>query len=210
MSNLAVSSQSVVASSGVLSSGVVSADHLTPDALFIYMQTRLDDIDKQANTAFSKQQKIGAIHEQLDRITNAYAKLDKDQGGALTQADIIEVESALKELEALDPGLAAKVREGLKWDESAQSQRPATAEEAVLFGVEEGDMITELGVSKETLAGAQTTVGNVTKQLESSAQLEMIQLQSVMSARQTAIQLCTNLVSALGKSNEAIVGNIGH
>jgi hypothetical protein len=49
----------------------------------------------------------------------------------------------------------------------------------------------------------------VTKDIESSAQLDMIRLQSIMSARQTAIQLSTNLVAALGESTKAIVSNIG-
>jgi len=37
----------------------------------------------------------------------------------------------------------------------------------------------------------------------------MIRLQSIMSARQTAIQLATNLMSALGESTKSIVSNIG-
>jgi hypothetical protein len=206
---------SIQSLSNVLSMGVVSSDHLTPDALFIYMQTRLNDIDKQANVAFTKQQKIGAIHEQLDRITNVVATLDKDAGGTLKHAQVKEVEGALGELDHLDPGLAAKLRESLGWTESKPTHTPTT-EEAASLQLPANDVglvemvFDDVNLSKEATSQATTTLGNITKQLESSAQLEMIQLQSVMSARQTAIQLCTNLVSALGKSTEAIVGNVGH
>jgi hypothetical protein len=37
----------------------------------------------------------------------------------------------------------------------------------------------------------------------------MIQLQSLMSQRQQAIQMCTNMVQALGQSSQAVAANIG-
>ena len=46
--------------------------------------------------------------------------------------------------------------------------------------------------------------------LNSSSELQMIQLQSLMSERQTAIQLTTNLVQSLGDQSEKIVDNVGH
>ena len=46
------------------------------------------------------------------------------------------------------------------------------------------------------------------KDIESSAQMDMINLQSLMGARQTAIQLSTNLVAALAESMKAVVTNI--
>jgi hypothetical protein len=49
----------------------------------------------------------------------------------------------------------------------------------------------------------------VVKDSDSGSQLDMIHLQSIMSARQTAIQLSTNLVAALAESTKAIVSNIG-
>jgi hypothetical protein len=39
--------------------------------------------------------------------------------------------------------------------------------------------------------------------------MNMISLQSIMSARQTAVQLATNLISALGESSKAIAANAG-
>lgn len=49
----------------------------------------------------------------------------------------------------------------------------------------------------------------LTKDLESASQMDMIRLQSLMSSRQTAIQLATNMISALGESSKAIAANIG-
>jgi hypothetical protein len=46
--------------------------------------------------------------------------------------------------------------------------------------------------------------------LNSGAELQMIQLQSIMSQRQTAIQITTNLVQALGDQLNKIADNVGH
>jgi hypothetical protein len=43
----------------------------------------------------------------------------------------------------------------------------------------------------------------------SSSQLNMINLQSLMSQQQTAIQITTNLVQQLGQQNQAIATNVG-
>ena len=50
----------------------------------------------------------------------------------------------------------------------------------------------------------------VSSSVNSSSELEMIQLQSFMSQRQTAIQLTTNLVQSLGDQLNKIADNIGH
>jgi hypothetical protein len=52
-------------------------------------------------------------------------------------------------------------------------------------------------------------IDGLSKDVESSSQMNMIHLQSLMSSRQTAIQLATNLISSLGESSKAIAANIG-
>jgi hypothetical protein len=39
--------------------------------------------------------------------------------------------------------------------------------------------------------------------------MDMIHLQSLMSARQTAVQLSTNMIAALSDSSKAIATNVG-
>ncbi len=47
------------------------------------------------------------------------------------------------------------------------------------------------------------------KELNSGAQMDMIHLQSLMSSRQTAVQLSTNLIKSLGETADAVAGNTG-
>lgn len=58
----------------------------------------------------------------------------------------------------------------------------------------------------ELVSGLQGAIND----LNSGAELQMIGLQSLMSQRQTAVQLTTNLVQALGDQANKIAQNIGH
>lgn len=55
-----------------------------------------------------------------------------------------------------------------------------------------------------------TAVQNIQKDQNSSTELSMINLQSLMSQRQEAIQLCTNLVQSLGDQVNKVAENVGH
>jgi hypothetical protein len=196
-----------------LSSGIVTVNNLTPDALMIYLQDRMGDIDTQANAAFEKQKTTGAIQKYTADIQNELGKLP-EVGGDLP--DTPKIAEALKQLDLLAPDFAKELRLQLGTAVHVEG-KPA---EAKVVDMGEGASTTEFTqevkeqngykLDKDQLSGLKTTFQNYTKQLESSASLEMIHLQSIMSARQTAVQLSTNLVSALGKSQEAIAANIGH
>ncbi len=68
---------------------------------------------------------------------------------------------------------------------------------------------TKIDVADMT-AMSTTAVENIQKDLNSSTELSMINLQSLMSQRQEAIQLCTNLVQSLGDQVNKIAENVGH
>jgi hypothetical protein len=199
----AINGNSIVNSSSVLSSGVVSVDHLTPDSLFFYLQDRLEGIDTQVKAAFDKQRAIETLKKDIMAVQNVLSGLEKGVT-AIPKNDGIEIAVALEQLRTTDPRLAEKLSTSLP-EEFLMT--PDTKPGDMLKRVEGAN---SLALTENTLEGACTTFKNALSDLDSSAQLEMIQLQSSMSTRQTAIQLCTNLVSALGKGNEAIAANIGH
>ena len=47
-----------------------------------------------------------------------------------------------------------------------------------------------------------------TSSLNSDAEMQMINLQSLMSSRQTAVELSTNILQALSTTDESIVSNL--
>ena len=186
---------------------------LTAEGLMLYLETRLNGLDEQINAAFQKQKKIEAIRKELMKIQNALEGLSEEKGTHGTKHDSQgwmgfsggeavpipngelasyekEIMTALAEIESIDPALAKDIRKTLH--EGSGS----------LYSLD-GQY------SGHDVKAAKECINNVMKQLESSAQLEMIGLQSTMSARQTAIQLATNLVSALNKGTDAIAANVG-
>ena len=54
-----------------------------------------------------------------------------------------------------------------------------------------------------------TNLKNDAADLNSDSEMTMITLQSLMSQRQTAVQLTTNLVQSLGDQQNSIAKNIG-
>jgi len=198
---------------------------LTPDALMIYLQTRLESVDNQINQIFDQQQKMEKIRSLLNKIQDELNKLndkaDQDQlqgtqhGGnlplnaldpqalyayAMSQVNRTQhggdpqgfeakIEGLLDQIAELDPHLADQMRTDMR-------------SEGQILWVEDG-----LYWSKEVSA-SKDYVNSMLKDIEASAQMNMIRLQSMMSSRQTAIQLSTNLINNLHEGAKSIVGNI--
>jgi hypothetical protein len=208
MTNPSVSSTANVAPS-TLPGGADAATNLTPEALMIYLQTRLGGLDEQINLMFKKQQNMNRIRQDLNAIQKALQSLKNDPADKNAQgskhpdatkngkpdlslcADYErQILQAIADIKELDPALGARLEAEL-------------GKEGFILHDLNGQYLTS--EVKNTIDYLNTEVSR----LESSAQLEMIQLQSLMSNRQTAIQLSTNLISALNESTKSIAGNIG-
>ncbi len=181
--------------------------NLSPDALMVYLQTRLDGLDTQVDTIINDQERQQKAQSILRGIQNELAKLNKDAteptafqappaDGAAPAAGTVEHEVGLQ-LEALrkiDPHLADTIEAGLT--------KPGQ-----LFADDGAGNLNYIG---SEVAGAAALLDGIGKDLESTAQINMIRLQSIMSSRQTAVQLATNMVSSLGETTKSIVSNLGH
>ncbi|HMJ55586.1 MAG TPA: hypothetical protein VK540_26105 [Polyangiaceae bacterium] len=170
------------------SSVAIFREHLTPDALMTYLSTRLDGLDTQVNAVFNRQQHTQAIQKGLTELRAALGQM-KTTGDDQKDGVMPSIEVALKTLTDLDPNLGETLRNQLGQDGYA------------LWGDSKCND-TEMKQTMSYLDG-------VGKDIDSSAQMDMIRLQSIMSARQTAIQLSTNLIASLSESTKSIVSNIG-
>ncbi len=198
-------STSAINSAAATATSILNADTtgsypgaLTPDALMVYLQTRLESVDGQISQIFAQQQKMEKIRSLLNRIQDELNKLnDKGQDGQLLgiqhgggpQDYEAKIEGLLDQIAELDPHLANQMRTDMRT-------------EGQILWVEDG-----LYFSKEVSA-SKDYVNSMLKDIESSAQMNMIRLQSMMSSRQTAIQLSTNLINNLHEGTKSIVGNI--
>lgn len=195
---------SIVNTSSVFNSGIVSLDHLTPDGMLLYLESRLGSLDDQINLVIGKQKQSEEGRKSLQKALNLLGACP-DEGGEIDARELadcfddfaqtfgIEASHAIEAMmpEAIRNRIGDNNRDG-NWGAGNKKE-----------GKE------PFPLSKEDLRAAKAQFENMIKDIESGSELEMIKLQSLMSGRNTAISLSTNMASSMGKGEESIVGNIG-
>lgn len=182
----------VVASSSIFGSAHFDPDAITPEGLLIYLSGRLGSLDGQMDDIFDRQKNSEKVRSELrdmQKLLTAFEQSTDEQKALLADPQTLaQIEAHIDNVGLVDPQLANELRVHLQGDGQ------------ILCGDKQYTTM-ELNGSKEYL-------NMIGKDLEAGAQMDMIALQSLMSARQTAIQLSTNLVSALSESAKAVVANI--
>lgn len=174
----------VSAVSSSMNIGLTHTDGLTPDGMVLYLQTQLEDIDTKVESFMAKQTNIRDQRKELNTLSRLLDTLEvKDDDST------VKLDKALRE----------------DWSEAY--------EKLLDLGFDPGNLNLKTAnkdaLSQEDLQSLKTGVNGAINDLDSGSELNMIQLQSCISQRNTAISLATNLLSALGKGQESIAGNIG-
>lgn len=169
----------------------VSGGSLTGEALYVYLQNRLSGIDDQIDQIMNRQLANEAARKSLQAGQEMNAGLPSE--GTVT----ISREELQKILDGL-PDHESKVQFAAVYNVKVRADGTINRDPSV----------TEFKLSQEDFARATKEVDNAITDLSEQGELEMIKLQSLMSARNSAISLATNLMAAIGKGYEAIVGNI--
>ena len=183
----------IVSSSSILGSEDFDPEAMTPDALLVYLSTRLGSIDDQMDTILGRQRTSEKVRSEIGEIQKVLSSCATDpnekQDLVMSEQAKSQIETHIANIATQDPELASDLNKALHEDGQ------------ILSGFDCRYSTDQLNHTKDYL-------NLVTKDIESGAQMDMIRLQSMMGARQTAIQLSTNLVSALSESQKAIVSNI--
>ncbi len=189
--------------------GSLPAALLTPDALMAYCANRLGSLDSQIQTIFAQQQSASDVIQQIDTVANNVSVAG--QNGVLT--------SSPGQLQALDQQIVDAINKAggentpagkellgalNTLDPTCKLAQNNPSDPTTLY-------ITQAGTSAIADQVAQAVKGlqNAAQDVNSGSELNMIQLQSLMSERQTAIQITTNLVQSLGQQMNAIATNVG-
>jgi hypothetical protein len=196
---------------------------LSPDALMAYCQSRLDSIDGQVQASFGDQQQNATALQQIDQFTDTLKNVDgADQKGAdacknLEKSFYAMIQS-VRTSDPNCPALGALITTynqmvysgdgGAAFNHSTDPTDPDfidKGEYPLDTSAPQGDKI--LGATE--LQGFAQSLTDAAGSLNSNSELQMVQLQSLMSQRQTAISLTTNLVQSLGDQANKIADNIG-
>ncbi|HMI88321.1 MAG TPA: hypothetical protein VK550_29765 [Polyangiaceae bacterium] len=161
--------------------------YLTPDAMLVYCQSRLTGINTQCREIMTRQDKNAkaqaALGDLLSALYNHQDGYEKDTG---VQQKLAEAYDRAIEAVGRDTPLAAQLTK------------------------DRNQWLTAGGDNKEEMGSLINATKNHQSELNSDAEIDMIRLQSLMSQRQTAIQLTTNIVQSLNDQANKIVANIGH
>ena len=187
--------------------------YLTPDALMAYCETRLRGLDDQMQNAFAEQQKSNSIQQMLSSLQGLSVLSPPEQNLDLSmkgktqwpnnKTDFDKVQGAYdaieKQIQQLDP------RDPMVAKLTTIAQSLGYKDKSGVFHAASTSITPQQWNTEITQALSDTA-----KDLSSNSELSMIALQSLMSQRQEAIQMCTNLVQALGDQCNKIAENVGH
>jgi hypothetical protein len=173
------------------------AGAVTPDTLLLYCSTRIRSIDEQVQTQFKKQEQYRAVTSDVNQI----------------QADFVAQSQRTDRADGLTGDGDFCKNEEAKIDNAIKDAPPGSDAYNRLVAMKASLHSTGAGsdnlLSKDEAKDYAEQLGSLSKDLGSSAELDMINLQSLMSQRQTAIQMITNMVSSLGESQKSIAQKIG-
>lgn len=178
--------------------GTIAFDQesLTPEGMMLYLSTRMNEVDGEINKLFDKQKASQEIRQALGTIQTELGKLKEDPGllsmpgdGAGPSEVEQNINAAIDQIAQIDPQLAEQMRTEMN-------------KEGQVLYVQDGKYFAQ------EVKASKSYVENIIKDLDATAQMDMIRLQSHMSARQTAIQLSTNLIASMNDSTKAVVSNI--
>lgn len=212
--------------SGVNNSGSVGAadafalpNSLTAESLLLYCQSQLGNIDNEISGYLNQQKRAIAEKQILSDLKNTLSKYQPPK----TEAQKMEVVAAygqakakLNDLGLGDGELAGKINDSFK------SLFPSgNIDVAVLvYGAAASGLPVDTKATLDTLGtwsgssskeGWSSTLGDVTnviEELSGNAEINMIQLQSLMSKRQTAVQLTTNMLAKHDQTVGSILNNM--
>ena len=169
---------------------------LSPDALMAYCQSRLNSLDTQMSTIFQSQETNSATTSSLNAIDNAYDQLPAPNSKtppmvAVTSDQATTINEAYKQAIS-QAGQNSQLGESLTKDQTAFNSNLKNGE-----------------ISSDNISSYTQNLKNDTSTLNSDSEMTMINLQSLMSQRETAVQLTTNLLQSLDNQDSDIAKNIG-
>lgn len=161
---------------------------LTPDTLLAYCASQLGALDARINTLMGHQRLALAQKAAIEKAGSCL------KHGRPTNADMVssfksEWEAAIESLPGGDP-----IRTQL---------------EQIYTGLRQKTSDKSTSYNDTEWAGFTADVDELANNVGGGADLEMVELQSLVSKRQTAVQLTTALMQKIDSSSDGIVANIG-
>jgi hypothetical protein len=160
-----------------------------------YCQSRLNSLDDQMNNIFASQTANAKSTQDVNAIAAQFNDLPPASGNPAKVN--VPPENNQEIMQAYNNAIA---------DAKGQLLAELTQDRAAFnTDVNKGNG----SLTPDDMTQLTTNLKNYAADLNSDSEMTMITLQSLMSQRQTAVQLTTNLVQSLGDQQNSIAKNIG-
>jgi hypothetical protein len=189
---------------------------VSSDSLIDYCNNQLSSIDGEIDTTMDSDQNAAQISQQLQGVIESLQQNSTGVNNDATTCTNLEtaLNGVITNMQATDPtnpNLGPMIQTYNNMVESGTG--PTTA----LPYIDEADhepVSTANGADNtygsDEISSFTTTLQSASSSLDSGSEMNLVQLQSLMSQRETAISLTTNLLQALGNQANSIASNIGH
>lgn len=218
MSNVNATSTSGVSALGM--GGISNGATFDGDTLLAYCSVQLNGLQGEIKARMTAQQAVRDSKSALTTLQNTLT--DAMSKGGVNNADAALKTKILEQYEAV----LAKLPPGDQWNQVNQSYQtfrstacyrngaPMGEGKTVGFDVMQTAETNKDGANANDVTAAEVKglidgLSNVSEDLGKNAELEMIDLQQLVSQRQMAIQMTTNMMNKCSQGPETIAANIG-
>lgn len=193
--------------------------HLDAETILLYCSTQLNDLNGEIKVRLSAQQSMRAqkkILAELQSLLNKYVEAGVSEDAVAQKREILEQFGAA--LNQMPPGAAREAVMAVFNDirsSACHKNGPPPFQPMETYatkGIAE-DLAGAKGKGNDLAPQEIKNLGqrlqNASDDLGKDSELQMIGLQQLISQRQMAIQMTTNMMNKYSQGLEAIVGNIG-
>lgn len=205
----------------------VPTSALTPESLLYYCASNLRSLDAEIATRMREQQGAAAANKALSALKSALAPY---VAGGIGHDDLGAKETFLRKFkEAFDaapPSARTAIQQQFDTFRRTACHNDRDPPHIGLANYGEQDLQNDLaavkspelasdgrtlknGVGKEEVQWIVDALDNASKELSKDAELMMITLQSMISQRQMAVQLTTNMLDKINQTAMAVVNKVG-
>ncbi|MBX3229378.1 MAG: hypothetical protein KIT84_17830 [Labilithrix sp.] len=194
------------------------------DVLLAYCSTQLNDLNGEIKARMNTQQRVRdakAALNKLQQMLNGSKGIDPNDHAQKRQI----LEAYADVLKHLPPGTAkdgviaslqqfrstACYNDGPapKWVEDKPGVSGTSERNGIAADISVANVGGRNRVNADELKAQVKPLGDISEELGKTAELEMIILQQLVSQRQQAISMTTNMMNKCSQGTEAIAGNIG-
>jgi|HubBroStandDraft_2_1064218.scaffolds.fasta_scaffold06545_5 hypothetical protein len=200
-----------------MTNAIGSSSGLSSDSLMNYCSSQLDSIDNAIDTTMETDQNATQISQQLQGVIETFQQnstgITSDTAScAKLETSLAAVITQMQNTDPDNPNLGPMIQ---TYNNMVWSGSGTTGSNAMQYIDPTDYPAQQVGpqgdgtLSSGEMSGYISTLQGASSSLDSGSEMNLVELQSLMSQRETAISLTTNLVQSLGDQANTIASNIG-